>query len=86
MGSEVVVDVAVFLVRVIRGFCCGAAAGFIVGFIVASLFGEYVEGKAGTRQPDDHSDVSAEELFSIFAVLGGGIIGLVTGVIVEFVV
>ena len=84
MGSEVVIDAVVFLVRVICGVFCGASAGFFAGLIVASLFGEYVDGKTATRQPDDHTDVSVVELFFLFAGLGGAIIGLVVGVIVEF--
>lgn len=90
MGSEVVVDVAVFLVRVIRGVFCGAATGFfvvfIVGIIAEILFDGYGKGKTGTRQPDDHSDVSAIELYYVLAALVGTIIGLVIGIIVEFVV
>jgi hypothetical protein len=83
IGSEVVSDAVVFLVRIIRGAFCGAAAGFFVVLIVAYL--KYGEGKTATRQPDDDSDVSAIELFIFLAVLVGTFIGLVIGVIVEFV-
>lgn len=83
MGSEVVVDVAVFLVRVIRGVFCGAGTGFFVVLIIAYL--KYGEGKTATRQPDDDSDVSVIELFIFLTVLVGTIFGSVIGVIVEFV-